>query len=137
MGCNITAASQTVETTAHRVGKGDCFVAEVDGRLVGTATLVKEFGPEDPEEYKDPQTVVLGQFGVLPEFRKLGVGLALMDAVKLQAFQMGYATLALDTPQPATHLIEYYQRRGFKLVGSVQWPGKTYLSVLMSLNLDT
>jgi hypothetical protein len=43
--------------------------------------------------------------------------------------------LALDTAEPAAHLIDWYQRLGFALVGHWKWGGANYRSVLMSKNL--
>lgn len=134
-GLNITAADQSVETTGHRASDGVCFVAESLGKLVGTATLVTVFGTDSPPLYLARGTAVLGQFGVDPEWRGQKVGRMLMDAVEQEALEQGFRTLALDTPQPAAHLIEYYQRRGFSLVGTHQWSGKTYVSALMSKDL--
>jgi predicted N-acetyltransferase YhbS len=133
-GLNITAADQSVETTRWRVSEGQCFVAEAEGQLVGTVTLGTRF-MDGPAFYHEKGVAVLGQFAVDPKFRGLGLGEALMRTVERTAQVSGYSVLALDTPQPADHLIEYYQKRGFKAVGTHQWSGKTYLSVLLAKQL--
>ena len=41
----------------------------------------------------------------------------------------------LDTAEPAEELRRRYRRRGYVEMGSVQWAGKRYRSVLMAKNL--
>lgn len=43
----------------------------------------------------------------------------------------GATSIGLDTAQPATHLVDLYRSWGFATVDTVQWPGKTYPSVIM------
>lgn len=131
-GWNITAATQDEETTARRISEGVCFVAVRRVNVVGTATLVTEFDSYSPPIYLQPEVAVLGQFGVEPEFRGLRIGQMLLEQVESEARARAFTTLALDTPQPAVHLVEYYQRRGFVPVGEHQWSGKTYRSLLMA-----
>ena len=47
------------------------------------------------------------------------------------------AELALDTAKPAWQLIEWYERLGFAVVGSADWPETNYESVIMSKSLDS
>ncbi|MBS1714351.1 MAG: GNAT family N-acetyltransferase [Armatimonadetes bacterium] len=131
-GWNFTASYQDVATTRDRVAKGDTFVA-VDGtKLVGTVTIGTDVWDDDPELYQRDDVAVLCQFGVLPEYRGHMTGDALYRKVVDEARARGYSTVGLDTPETATHLIEYYQRRGFEVVGHHQWHGKTYRSVVMA-----
>src|SRR5690242_14231846 len=65
-GHNATGSYQTVETTRLRCSEGTCFVAEADGKLVGTAMLVTRMEHTKPELYCDSGLAVLGQFGVDP-----------------------------------------------------------------------
>jgi hypothetical protein len=46
--------------------------------------------------------------------------------------EAGYSELALDTAEQATHLTEFYHRRGYRWISTIQWPGKTYRSVILS-----
>ncbi len=48
------------------------------------------------------------------------------------ASRQGYGELALDTAEPATHLVALYEKQGYRPVGTVDWPGKVYRSVVMS-----
>ena len=48
------------------------------------------------------------------------------------AAESGFAELAMDTAEQATHLIELYIRLGYRHVGWVHWQGKVYRSVVLS-----
>lgn len=132
-GLRFTATHQTVETTARRVQEGECWVAELDGKLVGTIVWVRP----DPEDrvayYRHPHVAHFGQFGVCPHHRGLGIGQALLQRVEQEAAHAGYTELALDTSENATHLIALYEKWGYAQVATHDWrPGVNYLSVVMS-----
>ncbi len=132
-GMHFTATHQTVETTARRVQEGECWVAELDGKLVGTIVWVRP----DPEDrvayYRHPHVAHFGQFGVCPHHRGLGIGQALLQKVEAEALQAGFTELALDTSENATHLIGLYTQWGYAQVATHDWrPGVNYLSVVMS-----
>jgi GNAT superfamily N-acetyltransferase len=142
-GWNFTAVDQSVEVTRQRLAEAQCFVAELAGRLVGTVAVR---GPKPagevyiadppPPLYTTPGTAILSQLAVHPDFRGQGVGEQLMDAAEGWALEQGFSKLALDTAEPAIALRRRYERRGYVAVGSVQWQGKTYASVLMTKALN-
>jgi len=137
-GWNFTAVDQSVAVTRDRLAGAQGFVAELDGRLVGTVAVR---GPKPageayiadppPPLYTTPGTAILPQLAVHPDCRGLGLGERLMDAAEAWAQGQGFAQLALDTAEPAVALRQRYERRGYTTVGGVQWQGKTYASVLM------
>lgn len=141
-GWNFTAVDQSVEVTRQRLNEAQGFVAELDGRLVGTVAVR---GPKPPGEayiadpppplYTTPGTAILSQLAVHPDCRGQGVGERLIDAAEAWAAARGFTQIALDTAEPASALRRRYERRGYVTVGGVQWQGKTYASVLMSKSL--
>ncbi len=157
-GWNFTAVDQPVSLTAKRVSAGQCIVAEqahasedgpetVSGnasgnasgqwRLVGTVMVRGPYRPGvdawilDAPCYTEAGTAILSQLAVHPDCRGQGLGERLMDAAEDWARQEGYTAVALDTAMPAMALRRRYERRGYVLLGDVQWEGKTYRSVLM------
>lgn len=141
-GWNFTAVNQSVEVTRQRLADAQAFVAERDGRLVGTVAVrgpkpVGEtyIGDETPPLYTTPGTAILAQLGVHPDCRGLGLGERLIEAAEGWARAQGFTQIALDTAEPATALRQRYERRGYRTVGGVQWQGKTYASVLMVKHL--
>lgn len=136
-GLRFTATGQSVETTRHRVEEGECWVAEIEGKLVGTIVWVRPSEAEDVAYYRRPDVAHFGQFGVDPEYRSLGLGRRLLDVVESRAREEGYAELALDTSENAAGLIALYERWGYRIVDSHDWrPGVNYLSVVMAKSLS-
>ncbi|MDR7332660.1 GNAT family N-acetyltransferase [Roseateles asaccharophilus] len=137
-GWNFTAVDQSMEVTRERVSAGQAWVAEREGRLVGTVAIS---GPKPadgnylrdpvPDCYTQPGHAILAQLAVHPDVRGLGLAEQLMDAAETWAAAQGYTHVALDTAEPAVALQRRYARRGYAPVGDVQWAGKTYRSVLM------
>jgi uncharacterized damage-inducible protein DinB/GNAT superfamily N-acetyltransferase len=136
-GLNFTASTQDVETTRRRAAEGQCFVADLDGVVVGTITAC---GPYDEREvdngvempwYRDIDIAHLQQFGVDPAYQGQGVGRRLMAAGERWAQERGFGSVALDTAEPAHELVATYQRMGYTTVGTLQWPGKSYRSLVM------
>ena len=132
MGLRYFATFQTPEQTRERLAKGDPLVAELNGRLIGTATLYTNARKDDPDLYRRDDVGWFGQFGVEPELQGMGIGGLLLAAIEEKARERGLAELALDTAETATHLIDWYERRGWRIVGEVRWEGANYRSVLMS-----
>lgn len=134
MGLNYTAVDQSPEVTALRIHGGQCFVATWGDSLAGTV-LVKPTESEAQSEcayFARPGVASLRQLAVDPEWRGKGIGRALIARCESWARDTGHNDLALDTAEPAVHLVKLYASLGFVAVGSVQWPGKVYRSVVMS-----
>lgn len=135
MGLNYTAVDQDSATTLRRIRRGECLVAELGGRIVGTVAWYRPQAQGHCAWYRRPGVAVFGQFAVQPQNQRFGVGSLLITDVERRARLAGASELALDTAEPAKHLIEYYARRGFREVQVAQWNGKTYRSVIMSKTL--
>ena len=141
-GMNFTAVAQTAEVTRRRAAEGQCFVATLGSRVVGTVTVC---GPYDIESapwtaavpwFRERDTAHFHQFGVDPEVQGRGVGRQLVQACEAWARENGYRRMALDTAVPAQALRALYRHLGYADVGEVQWEGKAYRSVIMQKTLD-
>jgi GNAT superfamily N-acetyltransferase len=137
MGFRYTATYQSIETTRHRCESGTCLVAEIDGVIVGTVTFYDARQTEHSEWYDRPEVASFGQFGVEPALQGLGIGALLMDEVERLAAESGAKEIACDTAEGATHLIRSYEKRGYRIVGTVDWGATNYLSVILSKEIDT
>jgi GNAT superfamily N-acetyltransferase len=142
-GWNFTAADQGVEVTRKRAAVGRCIVAHDGEHLIGTVMVRGPYRPETDQWcleapcYRREDTAILSQFAVDPLYQGQGLGERLMDEAEAWAVTQGYVHVALDTAKPAEHLQRRYARRGYELIGEVQWEGKTYRSVLMLKKLDS
>jgi len=132
LGLNYTAVDQTAEVTRKRLARGVGLAAvDADGRILGTLVLYPR-GQGGSPWLSRPDVAHFGQFGVEPKLQKRGIGNRLMDAVEGMARGAGARELALDTAEPARHLIDWYSRRGYRSIEYAQWRGKHYRSVIMS-----
>jgi GNAT superfamily N-acetyltransferase len=138
MGLNYTAVDQTVEVTAQRVASGHCFVAESEGRIVGTVTVGEAWdvqrtpGARQCPWYLRRDIAHLHQLGVDPAVQAQGIGTALIAACEQWARAQRLRAIALDTAAPASHLRARYLHLGYSDVDEVQWSGKTYRTVIMA-----
>ena len=135
MGVGCSCVNQAPEVTRQRIARGECFVAASGERVVGTITLCGPDGASECHYYRDPRGASVRQLGVDPHFQGKGIGTALLYLAEHQARRLGYGRLVLDTPEPATHLVDYYHRQGFQVVDTLQFSGRPYRSVVFAKSL--
>lgn len=124
MGLNYTATYQDVATTIERMNSGQTFILKKQNQIVATILFNKK------NFFTNKNTAYVGQFAVLPNLKRKGLGTYLMDHCEQLAQQQGFEGLQLDTAIPATHLVEMYRKRGYTIVGETHWEGKTYSSYI-------
>jgi GNAT superfamily N-acetyltransferase len=132
MGLNYTAVDQSAEVTAERIKGGQCFIALRADEIVGTIVVKPTYVESGCEYFTRAGVAAVHQFAVDPAAQGEGVGKALLAACETWARERNCTELAMDTAEPAEHLISLYERWGYPRVGFVQWSGKTYRSVVMS-----
>jgi GNAT superfamily N-acetyltransferase len=135
LGFNYVAVDQDVATTRERIDGNECFVAAIGSRLVGTVLLMPPGRGSRKCDWYLGNVAVMGQFATEPSLQGTGIGSRLMDAAERRAAELGAAEIAMDTAEGATHLVELYQRRGYRLVGHVRWSHANYRSVVLSKRL--
>lgn len=129
-GWNYTATYQDEETTRQRIQKGRAFVLERNQEIVATILFSKE------NYFTNKNTAYVGQFAVAPEYKKNGFGSILMDYCEALALAENFEGIQLDTAKPATHLVNWYLKRGYVVVGETHWEGKTYDSYVFEKALS-
>lgn len=87
------------------------WVAECGGRLIGSVMLCQS------GEAGEGQVRL---FLVEPDYRRCGVGSALMKVVLDGAKEMGYTRLMLWSAEPLTDAIRLYERAGFHITERVK-----------------
>lgn len=135
MGLRFVATHQTDDITLDRLSSGEAYVAELDGRIVGTILFRPPELAGGCDYYNRLDVAVFGQFGVEPSLQGSGIGKALLLHCEQRARETGASEIALDTSEKALHLIELYKRWGYRLVGDTQWDEVNYRSVIMSKQL--
>lgn len=135
-GLRFHATYQDDQVTRDRLARGEAYVGILDGSLVATVTL---YGPKPGAcaWYARPEVAHFGQLAVEPALQGRGLGASLMALVESRARERGFAELALDTAEGASHLIAHYGKRGYRLIEHVQWDPSivNYRSVVLSKKL--
>ena len=135
MGLNFIATFQSVEYTRNYFKKGECYILESNNKLLGTVFYYTSMWDDAPEIFKMSDSVLIGKFAVEPELQNKGLGSKLMDFVEEHANKNNKKRVVLDTSEKALHLIDYYNKRGYKYVHHWQWPDVNYKSVILSKDL--
>src|SRR5581483_5166274 len=94
---------ETVESIVEKMKTGRWVIAELDGRAVGCVVY------DNRGEY-----VYLGRLAVLPEFRRRGIGTALIEYVEAQARALNVAHVRLGVRIVLKELRASYARRGYR-----------------------
>jgi GNAT superfamily N-acetyltransferase len=132
MGLNCTCTDQSINVTQARIGKGECYVALCNERIVGTITLYRPDQSSESAWYQRQEVASIHQLSVDRDFQRRGVGTSLLKLAEVWARARGYQEIALDTPHSARHLVEFYIASGYRPVESVRFQAKRYVSVVLS-----
>lgn len=92
----------------NKEGSGFC-VARHEGKVVGTAG----FGPLKGGTRK---TCLVQRMYLAPEYRNLGIGRELLDAIEKKAKRSGYAQAYLETTLQMEGARSFYEARGYKRI---------------------
>ncbi|MBK9002197.1 MAG: GNAT family N-acetyltransferase [Myxococcales bacterium] len=134
-GLRFHASYQDESVTRERAGEGECYLALIDGRLIGTVTALPAGRESESAWYRRSDTASMGQLAVDPGHQGRRIGAALMDRAEKRAVEWGAQWIAIDTSEHATELIETYRRRGYEIVERVRWDVTNYQSVVLAKRL--
>jgi GNAT superfamily N-acetyltransferase len=138
MGLHFVATAQDEATTRSRIAEGECLVAELDGRIVGTILLRPPTTSTRCAYYARAGVASIHQLAVEPALQRRGIARRLVAAAEERAREIGAGELALDTAESAGHLVTLYERWGYRVVDAVDWrPEVNYRSVVMAKSLGS
>lgn len=106
--------------------KGDLYVIEKDGKLAGFLCINKV----QPEEYKplnwslEEEAMVVHRMAVNPDFRRMGIGTALMNFAEEKAREFGIRYMKTDTNSVNKNMNSLFEKCGYKHVGQMEFLGK-------------
>jgi ribosomal protein S18 acetylase RimI-like enzyme len=124
-GLNFTAGLQSESQTALEIHEREVHAIRSQTEFVATITLAKQAARDGSAR------IYINHLAVLPSARNAGLSGRLLDHAERIARRRHIPVLRLDTASSLPKLIERYSRRGSRVIGERQWPGKTYRSVLM------
>ena len=134
-GFRFWASWQDELVTRKRCESAECWVAVLDGRIIGTGTLLSPGRSAGTPWYEQAGVAVIEQFAVEPAHQRVGLGTTLLRHLEERARQVGAIHVALDTAEGPSHLVRYYERLGYVFVEYVQWNLANYRSVILSKSL--
>lgn len=136
MGLKYLASHQKSDITYERIKDAFCLIGLKDNSIVATISYYSPGKKGGCPWYEKEGVGVIGQFGVLPAFQSDGIGSSLMEVMEKKATNEGAEELALDTAEGATHLRNYYTKRGYRFIDYANWDVTNYRSVIMSKRLQ-
>ncbi len=98
------AHKETVESVLARLASGAAVMATVDGTPAGFAF----YQPRDSHLY-------FSRLSVLPQFRRRGIGRALIEYVEQRARETRLAGVQLGVRVQLPHLLARYERAGYRI----------------------
>jgi len=99
---------ETEQLVTKYKGSSEIYGAFVEGREAGLIQL----------EYQEwNRSVRVWDIDVALEFRRKGIGKALMDLCKARSLELGARRIVLETQTSNLRAIEFYKAMGFQLVG--------------------
>ncbi len=109
----VTPARQaSLRDGAARRALASVWVAELDGALAGTVSLLPPGAPSSRAWL--PGAAELKHLGVDRRFSGRGVAAALMDAAEAHARALGAAAVCLHSRREAVGVIRVYEARGYR-----------------------
>jgi len=134
MGLKFVATYQDETVTRERsLTNGICLVAVSNKKIIGTLMVNFPEWTKGTAFYEQNHVSHFGQFAIIPEFQKCGIGSKLLGLAEQLAFTaLGATEIALDTSENAYHLLDYYTKRGYRFIEYVQWDVTNYRSKILS-----
>ncbi|MCK9478237.1 MAG: GNAT family N-acetyltransferase [Firmicutes bacterium] len=102
----VEALNETYEDVAADIKNKKVYCALLDKKVIGSLRI---------EINSDNKTAYLSRFGVLLEYRNIGVGKKLMQAVDIELKSLGIQKLFLHTAINIPELISFYKKVGFQI----------------------
>lgn len=132
LGFHPVAATQNLETTIKRIAEGECFIALLDEKIIGTILFYPPGKSELKDYYENKFATHFGQFAVDHSYRKMNIGGNLLEYIESLSKELNASEITLDTPETAYHLINYYSKKGYNLAGYINWDSTNYRSIIMN-----
>lgn len=137
MGLKYVASYQDESITLKRINNAyKSYVGIYKNKIVATVSLYNPRPSDVSDWYNNDFVAKIGQFAVLPELQRYGIGNRMMDIIENEVQRInGVRELALDTSETAYHLIDFYKKRGYRYVETINWSMTNYCSVVLSKSL--
>lgn len=110
----IRALDETVENVTAKLAEGGGTLALVDGVNAGCVL----YYPQDDVLY-------LGRLAVLPQYRRNGIGLALVVAVETKALEQKWERVQTVVRTALSWNLTFFEKLGYRVIAHKTLPGQT------------
>lgn len=121
-GLHYGACNQSSEVTRQRAGNGICFVALLDGKLVGTGLV-------NIQQRRGRKIGYLSQLGVLPEVKGQGIGTKIKEARIDICRQRDVDAIYCNTSEKADNVVNFNLKGGWQKIGLLSFENTNYYSI--------
>ena len=130
----LLGADATATAAAPRPGTNGAAGTRAgsSARIVGVILFEEHEKVTFPPFFLRPDVCHFAQFAVDPDHQGLGIGRMLLEKIEERSREKGCKELALSMAEPDAKLLEFYLKRGFRLVEYWQWPYTNYRSCILS-----
>ena len=136
MGLRPLAGRQDEATTRRRCESGECYIAALDTRIVGTILFQEVEEAALPPHFLRPGVAHFSLFAVDPGHQGHGIGGLLLALVESRARTLGFGDLALSMAEPDAALLRFYDHRGYRFIEHWRWPYTNYRSAILSKGIS-
>jgi len=122
----LEAMTESIESVADRITRQTCLVAVCSGKIAGTICiksvsnpLIYSFSDKTCEFLENAvPSWYISRFAVKQRYRKTGLGIDLITRAVGIASEAGAKSVLLHSAASNSNMVDFYGKRGFKLIDS-------------------
>lgn len=132
-GLFYATATQTIEKLRQKIGDGICFIAEENGKLIGTATVCTK---KINYWYYNGTIALIKLVAVDPDSKHSKIGTRLIEACVYQAKENGIKVVVTDSAEENVIFGKLASRCGFKAIDYCKYKANNFVSTVYELFIE-
>jgi len=132
-GLFYATATQTIEKLRQKIGDGVCFIAEENGKLIGTATVCSK---EINYWYYSGKVSLIKLVAVDPDSKHSRIGTRLIEECIRQAVENEVKVVVTDSAEENIIFKKLAKRCGFKVIDYCKYKANNFISTVYALFID-
>lgn len=132
-GLIYATATQTIEKLRQKIGDGVCFIAEENGKLIGTATVCSK---EINYWYYSGKVSLIKLVAVDSDSKHSRIGTRLIEACIRQAVENEVKVVVTDSAEENIIFKKLAKRCGFKVIDYCKYKANNFISTVYALFID-
>lgn len=132
-GLFYATATQTIEKLRQKIGNGVCFIAEENGKLIGTATICAK---TINYWYYNGTIALIKLVAVDPDSKHTKIGTRLIEACIHEARENKIKVVVTDSAEENIIFGKLASRCGFKVIDYCKYKANNFISTVYALFTD-